>query len=128
MCRVVLFQLLFGSWFSCWSVTKFMKSREFSTWEGYFLTSGVRNRSIGSPHTLTTIFTSVHTLFSRAVSLSSSSLVRSTEEVHISEALQDNSSSKICKIRKIMIFIINKQEIITHVLASFIKALWRLIN
>ena len=32
----------------------------------------------------------VRTLFSRAVSLSSSSLVRSTEEVHISEALQDN--------------------------------------
>ena len=32
----------------------------------------------------------VCTLFSRAVSLSSSSLVRSTEEVHISEALEDN--------------------------------------
>ena len=32
----------------------------------------------------------VRTLYSRAASLSSSSLVRSTEEVHISEALQDN--------------------------------------
>ena len=32
----------------------------------------------------------LRTLFSRAASLSSSSLVRSTEEVHISEALQDN--------------------------------------
>ena len=32
----------------------------------------------------------VRTLFSRTASLSFSSLVRSTEEVHISEALQDN--------------------------------------